>query len=257
MAALLPRFEIRYFPLLAKGLGPALVAEHSGLPWSGSETLGFSIERDWATLKPRTPFGQLPLLTVVDSGASVAQSTAIVNVIARMAGTAGACDDDFAMSQQLLAEGEDLYALLDRHVPTVYKRLSDAANGVRTTKGTAAEYARLWRDLLPPHIARLARLLEQSSPASEPPSFAREGGGRFLPGELYLFAMVYQATLVESTVLDGHDDLGAWFRGVRAAAATETVLSGRSAMGPLHQYFQAIDSPDVCKIDDEREEEGP
>ena len=71
MAALLPRFEIRYFPLLAKGLGPALVAEHSGLPWSGSETLGFSIERDWATLKPRTPFGQLPLLTVVDSGASV------------------------------------------------------------------------------------------------------------------------------------------------------------------------------------------
>ena len=71
------------------------------------------------------------------------QSVRLTKVAAHMA-----CDDDFAMSQQLLAEGEDLYALLDRHVPTVYKRLSDAANGVRTTKGTAAEYARFWRELL-------------------------------------------------------------------------------------------------------------
>ena len=50
-SAMVPCFELRYFPLLAKGLGPALVAEHSGLPWAGSASLDFSIERDW----PRPP----------------------------------------------------------------------------------------------------------------------------------------------------------------------------------------------------------
>ena len=106
-----PRFELRYFPLLAKGAGPALVAEHSGLPWAGSGSLGFSIEREWPALKPSAPFGQLPLLTVLDDRGegrsfTIAQSTAIINSIARLAGTQGTSEADVAMSQQLLAEGE-------------------------------------------------------------------------------------------------------------------------------------------------------
>ena len=80
---------------------------------------------------------------------------------------------------------------------------------------------------------------------------------RARPGELYLFGMLHQCVLVDSTVLDApqHATLKAWFGGVVADPRTVRVLSGRSAMGPLHQYFQAIDSPDVCKLDDEREEE--
>ena len=77
------------------------------------------------------------------------------------------------------------------------------------------------------------------------------------PGELYLFGMLHQCALVDGAVLDAprHAALKAWFRGVAADPRTARVLSGRSAMGPLHQYFQAIDSPDVCVLGDEREEE--
>ena len=31
----------RYFPIYAKGLGPAIVAEMSGLPWEGPGSLGW------------------------------------------------------------------------------------------------------------------------------------------------------------------------------------------------------------------------
>ena len=34
-------FELRYFPVMAKGLGPTLVAEHSGQSWKGNKDLGF------------------------------------------------------------------------------------------------------------------------------------------------------------------------------------------------------------------------
>ena len=59
---------------------------------------------EWSKLKPTTPFGQLPLMTMPD-GAQIAQTVAIINVIAKMAGTEGT-GSDFAMSQMLIAEGE-------------------------------------------------------------------------------------------------------------------------------------------------------
>ena len=49
-AAALP-LELRYFPLLAKGLGPALVLEHSQLAWRGNKDLPFSIGEHWKALK--------------------------------------------------------------------------------------------------------------------------------------------------------------------------------------------------------------
>ena len=42
--------RLYYFPLMAKGLGPALVAELSGLPWLGPKDLGFTRD-DWPKLK--------------------------------------------------------------------------------------------------------------------------------------------------------------------------------------------------------------
>eukprot|EP01047_Picozoa_sp_COSAG01_P026749 COSAG01_NODE_1734_length_9366_cov_4.124636_15_plen_52_part_00 len=35
-----PVFKLTYFPLMAKGLGPALCCELSGLPWQGPKDLG-------------------------------------------------------------------------------------------------------------------------------------------------------------------------------------------------------------------------
>merc|ERR1711966_515781 len=95
--------SFRYFPLMAKGLQPTLVLEVGGLGWDASP-VQFD---EWGALKPTTPFGQLPILTT-DDGA-FAQSTAIVNIMARKAGIEGKTDKDFAISQMLIAEGEDLY----------------------------------------------------------------------------------------------------------------------------------------------------
>lgn len=103
--------ELRYFTVLAKGLGPALVLEYSGLEWLGSKGLGFTRDM-WPALKPGCPFGQLPLLVTAD-GTQIAQTTAIMNYVGRLAGTEGDLNE-FALSQMLMAEAEDIYHLAQK-----------------------------------------------------------------------------------------------------------------------------------------------
>ena len=238
-------FELRYFSLMAKGLGPALVAQHSGLPWSGNATLGFTIAEHWKALKPQTPFGQLPLLTVLGpDGFELAQTTAIVNCIDQLAQTNPTTNRDgvkgFARSQQLIAEAEDIYNLMVKFLPTLYKRLSDEA--VVTSKGTAADYATFWSELLPKQLAHLERL----TPLGE------QGSSLYSSGELYLFAMLHQAHLVCDTIFAATPTLGEWYARLRADHRTQRVLNGESPMGELAQYFVAVDSPQVCSLGDER-----
>ena len=49
---------------MLQGLGPALVAEMSGLPWKGPKDLGFTKEKWQKEIKEsgRPPFKQLPML---------------------------------------------------------------------------------------------------------------------------------------------------------------------------------------------------
>ena len=106
--------ELIYFPVMAKGLQLACIAEMSGLPWSG-----FTVEEEgpksWGEIKASgiAPFGQMPLLKT-PSGQVLGQSVAIANYIAKMAGPAleGESDQDYALSQMLMAEAEDIFALL-------------------------------------------------------------------------------------------------------------------------------------------------
>merc|ERR1719424_1065673 len=39
-----------YFPVMAKGLGPAIILEASGLPWTGPKENGFTMD-SWAEMK--------------------------------------------------------------------------------------------------------------------------------------------------------------------------------------------------------------
>ena len=52
------------FTSIHQGLGPALVAEMSGLPWKGPKDLGFTKDQWYNEFKEsgRPPFKQLPLL---------------------------------------------------------------------------------------------------------------------------------------------------------------------------------------------------
>jgi hypothetical protein len=263
-------FELRYFPLLAKGLGPALVLEHSQLNWRGNRDLPFAISDHWAALKPTTPFGQLPLLSAPSTGLVLAQTTAIVNYVGRIAGTEGSTNEAYAVSQMLIAEAEDLYAMMNKFLPTVYKRLS--TSDITTSKGTREDYDRFWSVLLPAQLEKLERLFD--GPAGEivcSPSLRQKSVGPqpgFLTGELYLWSMLYQCTLVDEAACwptvakEGaafpageeytRGKLGPWYTCVGIDARTKAVVDGRSSMGELKQYYLHADSSDVCSAGDER-----
>jgi len=155
---------------------------------------------------------------------------------------------------------------MNRFLPTLYKRLS--SEGITTSKGDLTDYRAFWGTRLPAHLERLERLMgERGAAEGEPPrkkARVEDGGGGFgddpggvvhaayLPGELHLFSMLYQAWLVEPTCLEPHATLRAWFGAIRADPRTHRVTSGESTMGALEQYYQAADSKDVCRDADER-----
>ena len=64
-----------------------------------------------------------------------------------------------------------------------------------TTKGTADDYAHFWAERLPSQLAKLERLCPFNGSGTSSGSYS------YLPGELYLFSMLYQCTLVDSTCL--------------------------------------------------------
>lgn len=177
---------------------------------AGNATVGFNVGTDWAAIKPQAPFGQLPLLTVPAATAwasspyarsgdeactHIGQTAAIINYIGKTAGTEGDTAEAFATSQQLLAEGEDLYGLAVKYLPTLYKRLSDPAAGITTSKGSAADYASFWATLLPSHLTRINRLCRGGS--FQPPA---RSATQYLPGELYLWNVLYQFHMIDPSV---------------------------------------------------------
>ena len=81
--------QLTYFPLWAKGPGPALALAHSGLRWRGV------FPEDWASLKPQTAWSKLPILQV-DNGPSsltVAHELAIMSYIGRAVPEMGGTTD--------------------------------------------------------------------------------------------------------------------------------------------------------------------
>lgn len=217
-------FELRYFPVMAKGLGPALIAEHSGLPWKGSKDLGFIARggppgKNFDDIKATLPFGQLPLLTTA-SGEMVAQTTAIVNYIGQIAGTEGR-GRDYQVSQMLIAEAEDIYAMLQRAVPSIVAPLN------KGIKGDKANYDLFWSEKLPPHLDNLEKLC------------AAGAGFQGTAGGLYLFSILHQLCLVVPWVLHGKAALGTWYTQTLNDPRTAKVLAGESSIGPFKQYFIA------------------
>ena len=174
--------ELYYFPLYAKGLGPALVAEFSGLAWKGPAETGWDSSQ-WRAeggLKASgaSPFGQLPLLKTGGPAGNIGQTVAIVNFIGKTAGPAleGTDEREYAVSQMLICEAEDLYSLLQKDNPTIYAPLSTAEKPSR--KGDLAAYGTLWATTIPGHLEKLEALCTAEG------GFTKTGA---TAGELLLF----------------------------------------------------------------------
>jgi adenine phosphoribosyltransferase len=209
--------KLHYFPVMAKGLPLALIAETSGLKWEGS-THG---PDEWGPIKESgvTPFGQMPYLETPD-GKVIGQCNAIANYIGRRVKDQN--EDMIIMSDMCFAEAEDLYALMQKNNDTSYVK----------DKVSKTELKQFWtgdgRGTLRDHFANLEKLIT-------PSGFSSSGK---TAGEVYLFGMLYQMTLCKADCLNEFTALKSWFDGLATSAAVKNVLEGKSAIGTLHQYFQ-------------------
>ena len=222
--------ELRYFKGFAKGLGPALVAEYSGLEWKGNKDLGFHAATQWPELKPQCPFGQMPLLTLAN-GHKISQTSAIINALGKLSGIEGE-RRTFAVSQMLLAEAEDVYQLMQKALPSQLDDGTILQLGA-APKGTREDYDAFWSEALPEHLGYLEELCS-----------AGEGFDN-TPGSLYLFSMLYQLALIEPDLFAPGStacaELSAWYQSTLAADLTQKVLAGNSSAGEFAQYFLSAD----------------
>jgi len=229
-------FHLTYFFVMAKGLAPALVAELSGRAWTATAVTDMATQ--WAgetglKASGKCPFGQLPLLEVPARGKmpaqNIGQSVAICNYIARIAkrksGLEGDGSQEYAMSQMLMAEGEDLYHALQKNQTTAF-----AKEYGKDGKVTKEESKKWWTEAAKNQIAMLDKLVS----STEGSAFTKGGTST---GELYLFAMLHQMKLVKGDILDDAKALLAWYDATKANASVAKVLSGESAIGELKQYF--------------------
>ena len=233
--------ELRYFDVAAKGLGPTLCAEFSGLNWEGNASLKHDREK-WAEIKRSggAPFMQQPLLTT-QSGEIIAQTVAIVNWIGQKAGTGGVTNDgcwrSWSTSQMLIAEAEDIYDLMQKFVPTKYVAL-----GTGSKIHGKEKYDEFWRATLPKHLIMLEKFMKGKGYHSM--ESGGGGGGDPTTGELYLFSMLYQAQQVcpggKNVMLGGEEvaTVCAWYDSINMDSRTIRVVSGKSVMGELKPYFR-------------------
>jgi glutathione S-transferase len=144
--------KITYFGLKARAFLPMLVAEVGNVPYEWNKV---EME-DWPTLKPHTPFGQVPIMEHGDI--MIGQSLAIAAYIGRLAGLLGEEDADFAMSQMLLAQCEDMMSAMGKafytnnkaeempkffaeKVPSDLEKLEKLVSGGFTNERTIGELA--------------------------------------------------------------------------------------------------------------------
>ena len=213
--------ELMYFPLWAKGLQLALIAEASGLPWTGA--VPGDTEGGWKAVKATgvAPFDQLPILTT-PSGLVLAQSIAIANYIGKKGNMLGSTEEEFGLGQMLMAEGEDIYTMLQKQELARWKKPEVRAS-------TAESRVQCYAEAVPKHLTFLEKLIT-----------ARGDGGNFTSsgetaGELYLFGMLLQLrTAAEPSAGDVFacaPKVKAWFEKLESHVAVRKVLDGQSAMG--------------------------
>lgn len=227
----LVRATLTYFPLWAKGPASALALSHSGLSWSGV------FPSDWGTLKPTTPWSKLPLLNceTTSSPLTISHELAILNTIGTVSpAMSGATNADWATSQQLMCEADDIYAKLTKYQPTTNVK----------DKCEPEELEKLWTPT--PDLAVHNReqglhcnlaLIDRFGGATTNGKYTDSGTS---VGECKLFATLHALVLIDDGVLKSYPKLGAFYERFGEQQATREVLeTGANMPGKFNQYFVA------------------
>jgi glutathione S-transferase len=218
---------------MALGLPTGMVAAHSGLPWKGRDPETW----DWQKVKHSDDavFNQLPLL-FRPGKRTVAHSTAIVGVIARMAheaktsvGYDGSCnEDDECVSLMLIAEASDIYAALQKGQPTIYVEIGKGGK-------TETFHEELWGNEGRIALKRHLKCLEKLIAHGDDDAFTSEKTA----GEMFLWGVMHQVVLLDGDVFAATPKLKAFYERVLKLPETQAMLDGTSPMGTMKQYFVA------------------
>jgi glutathione S-transferase len=161
----------------------------------------------WPADKEACAFRQLPLL--IDGDVRVNQSLAIVNYVARKTNLQGETDAEFAISQMLISEYNDLYDML---VKIQYLKKDK-------TEDFAACFAGPWGT----QLGYLVQLLGQKATFT----------GKLLAGDVCIWAVLDIAVNLKKDLLDGYPTLKAFYENVGNNDAIKAFL----AANPLHMWF--------------------
>merc|ERR1711936_740834 len=89
--AMAPKVKLTYFNLRGRAEPSRLLLAYGGIKYEDCRlTPAFEDPKEWSELKPKTPYGSLPLLEW--DGTCIAQSMAVARFIAREVGPAGLCN---------------------------------------------------------------------------------------------------------------------------------------------------------------------
>merc|ERR1712100_234605 len=174
-----------YWNVRARGWAPMLIAAAGGLDMK----LDDATANTWPAPKDQMPFGQLPVL--YDGDLKIAQSMAIVNYLSRKAKLEGSNDAEFARSQMLAMESNDLW--------------NDAVKAQYAGDDAAKKAA--WDALFKADgpLQQQLELLEKNFFNKPAP---------LTGGEIALFAVLNMLKELEPTLLDSRPAVKAWYEGL-------------------------------------------
>eukprot|EP00037_Helgoeca_nana_P014353 m.133974 g.133974 ORF g.133974 m.133974 type:complete len:256 (+) comp22512_c0_seq1:119-886(+) len=176
-----------------------LLMAESGLDY---QMVRLGVDCDFATeIKQHTPFGQAPFLT--HGPLKIGQSGAISRYIAKIGGLSGGSDADFAMSEMLLCEADDILAIL--------------AGAKYRNGNTAKAWDAALDEQLPPHYANLEKLLRPGARC-----FTAVGP---CAGDIAIFAALDIVMDLDPRLIAGFPLLTAFFRTISSLPSLQATLA--------------------------------
>merc|ERR1712066_39981 len=106
LTAMAPKVKLTYFKLRAKGEPARLLLAYGGIKYEDYR-VSFEDQTEWKAMKPKTPYGSLPLLEW--DGVCIAQSMAIARFLAKEVGLAGRNSIEAAQIDEIVDAVNDIF----------------------------------------------------------------------------------------------------------------------------------------------------
>jgi len=216
--------RLTYFGLKAKAQLPVIICEFAKLPYEFRE-----INNDaWKDLKPTTPFGQLPLMEFY--GTTMSQSLAIAHVLAKECQLLGNSPREFAVSEMLLQQMEDVWQKTTQSNPTSFK------------KTTPEGFEQFWSEYIPQQFLFLTKLLR---------------GDRFTDnitlGELAVFNQLNLLLDIRDNLFENYPELQAFYKRIAAVPNIAAYINGEA--GPKLKQYLAVPQEETPEPQQQQQQE--